>query len=157
MKYHTLKPSSARGRLKGVTGDLHLKLLRLQRGNKCEISGDANCVVGRFHILRVSSHPRLEFESENILLCRWFPEHYAWHHNGANDLRNAKTLARIKELKGEDYEEKLLKIEATKQRHDMLYLEALKLYLKSEIGRLNKETEIKLKKDLTNQSGLGKI
>ena len=141
MKYRTLKPSSARGRLKGVIGELHLKLLRLQRGNKCEISGDTNCPVGRFHILRTGSHPRLEFEPENILLCRWFPEHYAWHHNGANDSHNAKTLAPIKKLKSEDYEEKLLKLEVTKQKHDMLYLEALRIYLKSEIEKLDKESK----------------
>ncbi len=133
MKFRKVKNRSDRKKLRDDIGALQLILLKLQRGDKDEITGTPAKGLGRFHILRVASHPRLEFEPLNILLVNWMPTHFNWHHAGPNDPKNLKTLERIKEIRGIDYEIALKKIEVTKQKHDTLYFEALKLYFKGEV------------------------
>ena len=134
--YSGIKGKSARKILRDEIGNLHFKCLKIERGEKDEITGVPANGLGRFHILRVASHPRLEFEDENILLVNWLPTHKAWHHNGPNDPKNKWILDRIKEIRGADYEARLKAIEAYKQRHDMLYLEALKIFYQSKLTQL---------------------
>lgn len=127
MKYRKINNRSDRKKLRDEIGALQLRLLIAERGAIDEITGRPSNKLGRFHILRVARCPRLEFEPENILLTEWMPTHYAWHHYGPNDPRNIATHDRIKTLRGPDYETRLKEIEAFKQRHDMLYLQALKI------------------------------
>lgn len=118
---------SSRKQLRDRIGRLHLELLKYKHKNfdTDEITGRRGVVLGRFHILRVSTHPRLEFFDNNILLTAWMPVHYAWHHGGPNDPKNLATLEKIKELRGKEYETELLQAEKFMGKHDLLYLRAL--------------------------------
>lgn len=100
LMYYKIKSHSAKGKLRKQIGALHLKILKLRRGNQCEICGKTAPNIGRFHILRTGRYPRLEFVDENVLLSCWYPCHFAWHHYGANDERNARTLETICKLRG---------------------------------------------------------
>ena len=132
-----------RRKLKDKLGELHLRVLKLERNNSdtCEICGRRGVVLGRFHILRTASHLRLEYIDENILLTDWFPCHNAWHSSGANDPRNIQTFNRIIELCGKNYKDKLLLIEKTIDKHSMLYLEALYFYFKERLKKLEEGSD----------------
>jgi hypothetical protein len=114
-------------------GRLHLEILRLKRGDRCEICGKTNVIVGRFHILTVGSHPRLEFRDENVLLSCWMPCHYLYHHNPE---KASATKKRIRELRGDNYEDMLYEIERNMAQHNKLYLLALEVSFKKELESL---------------------
>jgi hypothetical protein len=121
-----MKVKSERSKLRKKIGALLLEKLKKDRKNegRCEICGRKG-VVGKFHILSVGSHPRLEFVEKNILLTDWFPCHYAWHHHGPHDPRTKHILDRIMKLLGDNWEQELREIENAQGKHDGLYLLAL--------------------------------
>jgi hypothetical protein len=131
-----LSKMSERGRLRKQIGAIHFEILKKRRGLRCEISGKTPNQLGRFHILEVSTHPRLEFADENILLVNYLPYHFCWHHYGAHDKRNEFTLGRIIELRGKDWKEHLLERENFTSRMDGLYLMALLGTMKKELAAL---------------------
>ena len=135
MKFKSVKIKSDKKKIRDAIGKIHLELLRKKRGDRCEICGK-QCVTGRFHIIRVAQAPRLEFVDENVLLSCWMPCHYAWHHNGADDKRNASIVLRIKELRGENYQDTINAIQAYKTKHDTMYLLALLQTMKQELKSL---------------------
>ena len=107
------KTKSTRQKTIKACDALHLELLRKERGLKCELCGRKDPKVGRFHILSVGAHPRLRYNSFNILLSCWMPCHYNWHHS----YEKAKEIEKkIIKLRGKDYKEKLLTIEAVSKR-----------------------------------------
>ena len=114
---------SPRKKLREEIGRLQYQQLLKERGDRCELSGKPANGLGRFHILAVGSHPRLEFHSENVLLVNWLPLHFWWHH----DIIKAKRIVEplIIELKGKDYREKLLMIEVIQPRLTTTYLRTL--------------------------------
>ena len=121
-----LRAKSDRQILRDRIGALHFQILKLERGDNCEICGMPQA-EGRFHIIPLSESLRLEFEDTNILLSHWFhgcQAHYKWHHYGKDDHRCDFVLRRIKELRGNDYRIELKKIELFKGKHDTLYLKA---------------------------------
>ena len=129
---------SDRGRLIKACDKLHFEILKLKRGARCEICGIQGN-VGRFHILAVGSHPRLRYVDDNILLVHWMQNcqaHYLWHHAGPADRRNIRTLNKIIELHGSDYEQKLLERERFSGKMDTLYLQALKMTFEKELVTL---------------------
>ncbi len=137
MKFYrkkSIKKKSAKKILRDECGKLHLEVLKIKRGAKDEIDGRPANGLGRFHILEVSTNPRLEFVDENILLVNWLPSHFNWHHYGEGSPKNIKTLQRIKELRGDDYRNKLEYIEKFMEKHD-------ELYIRCRIGELKKELE----------------
>ena len=137
-KHTPISRMSDRGRLRKAMGELHLEILRLRRGNRCEICGLPGN-VGRFHILEVSTHPRLEFVDDNVLLAHWLNNcqaHYLWHHFGPHDNRNIRTLNRIIALRGENWNEKLLERERYVGKMSGVYLLALHESLKKELEAL---------------------
>jgi len=128
---------SAKGKLRKEMGKLHLALLVRKRGPNCEICGLPGA-EGRFHILPVGQHPRLEFVDANVLLVHWMRNcqaHFQWHHAGPADRRNIRTLNRIKQIRGDNYEEELRATELCMPKHDGLFLLALKQTMQKELDR----------------------
>ena len=112
---------SSRKKLRNEIGYLQYQILLKERGPNCEICG-VRKAQGRFHILSVGAHPKLEFNSYNILLSCWFPCHYNWHHS----YEKAKEIEkRIKYLRDETYKDRLLAEEVTEPKHTMTYLNML--------------------------------
>lgn len=136
-KRKPLSKMSSRGKLRKEIGKLHLEILRKQRGDICEICRLPGN-VGRFHILPVGRYPKLEFHDGNVLLTHWLhccQAHYLWHHAGPADHKNLRTLNRIRELRGANWEEELRAIDLTMPRHDGLFLLALRETMKKELNR----------------------
>lgn len=134
-KRKPISKMSARGKLRKEIGKIHFELLKRKRGELDELTDGPANGLGRFHILEVSTNPRLEFVDENVLLVNWLPHHFNWHHYGEGSPRNAFTLQRIKDLRGENYREKLLEREKYVGRMDELYLRALLETMKKELNR----------------------
>lgn len=109
-----------------------LKMLKMERGSACEICGRVGN-VHLFHILPVGRFPRLQFHTRNLLLTDWHPCHYNWHH----DIEYGRSIIepKIKELRGENYQEDLMKLDIISPKISLFYLktfiEALRLELKS--------------------------
>jgi hypothetical protein len=62
--------------------------------------------------------------------------HYLWHHAGPADKRNIRTLKRIVDLRGPEYERDLLLKELNMPKHDLLYLMALKEIFKARLKEI---------------------
>ena len=135
MRYKISK-TSERGRLMKDCDKLHLEILKLKRGEKCEISSMPANRLGRFHILSTATHPRLRYVDDNLLLVNWFPWHYGYHHWGLTDPRNKTILNKIIELRGPDWHMKLLDREKYSGHMDKLYLLALRETFKKELKSL---------------------
>jgi hypothetical protein len=134
MKFRkSIKKISDRGRLRKECGKLHFELLKLKRGETDEITGQPANGLGRFHILEVSTNPRLEFVDENILLVNWLPHHFNYHHYGPASDRNAFTMRRIAELRGPTWKEDLREREKYVGTMDKMYLLCLINKFKQEL------------------------
>lgn len=109
-----------------------LKILKIERGDSCELCG-RHGNVHLFHILPISRFPRLQFHKRNLLLTDWHPCHYNWHH----DVEYANNIVkpRIRELRGENYLEDLMKLDVISPKLSLFYLKTfisvLRLELKS--------------------------
>ena len=134
-----MSPKSERGRLRADIGALHLKILKLKRGDICEIHNRKCGVIGRMHILPVGRYPRLEFTEINVILTSWFCSHFYTHHD-FRDKRAQFTEKRILELRGhktrEDLETELKILHKTMPRHDIGYLKLLKIAFQQELNEL---------------------
>lgn len=120
---------SDKKKLREKIGVMHYHQLLTKRGPMCEICGQRKA-QGRFHILSVGAHPRLEFVEENILLSCWMPCHFDWHHS----FEQAKVIEkRIIALRGPAYRERLLAMEVTEPKHSMTYLAMLHEAFKQEV------------------------
>ena len=135
MRYR-INPKSDKKKLRDKINALQFDILKIERGEKDELTGRPANGLGRFHILPVGEHPRLEFCPLNILLVNWMPYHFWWHHYGRKSKKNDWTENRIKEIKGVDYEERLLIIEKSMPIMSMFYLECLYHSFKSELMAL---------------------
>ena len=102
--------------------DYLLAELKEERGTRCELCGKSQ-QLGLFHVLPKGTHPRLRLSKSNLLIAGWFCCHLPWHHSyyEARD----RLVPRIKELLGDDYEERLLALEMTLPKLDRVILEAL--------------------------------
>lgn len=132
MKYPKPKKKSKRKILRDEIGALHLAYLIKKRGNRCQLSGKPANGLGRFHILSVGAHPRMEFLDQNIFLVNWKPLHFWWHHDFVKAKRNVEPL--IIQLIGKDYRQKLLVLEKMQQRHTLFYLQTLKTWFERELN-----------------------
>jgi len=112
---------SERGKIVKELDSLLFQILCKERGKMCELCG-RTIGVGTFHILPKGSHPKLRYAQINCLLACWLPCHQSWH----KDYFKAKAIdKKIRQIVGQDYEEKLIKIEVMQPRHDMTYLKTL--------------------------------
>ena len=137
-----IKKRSNKKKLRDEAGKIQLQILKLKRGPRCEFCRGPGSNIGRFHIIRVASAPRLEFVEENILLAHWMERcqaHYRWHHYGANAPECAAIEARIKELRGDNYYADLMAREKFMGKHDELYLLARIGELKKELKKLEEK------------------
>ena len=124
-----IKKQSERGRLRAEIGKLQFDYLVRKRGAICELSNQPANGLGRFHILSVGAHPRLEFCEENILLVNWLPHHYNWHHS----FEKAKEIEKlIMKLRGINYKYRLYALERLQQKQSMFYLRTLKTFFEQE-------------------------
>ena len=122
MKRSPIRKKSNRKKLRDRLGKLHFEILKLERGEKCEITNRECNDLGRFHILPVGRYPELEYHSENVLLASWFYCHEAWHH----DYFKAKAIETdIKRLRGDNYEDTLKFRAKIQPRHTIVYLKDL--------------------------------
>lgn len=108
---------SSRARLVQKTQDLMREILKIERGDLCEICKRRRDGLGVFHILPVGGYPRLRFHFQNVLLACWYPCHKNWHH----DFYKAQEIdKRIKELRGENYKDKIAALEFSAPKMDAL-------------------------------------
>jgi len=107
LKRTPLRKKSFKKLLREEVGKAQLEYLRLFRHNEhiCDICRHYRPFLSRFHILPIGQYPKMEFVDENVLLTDWLPCHYKWHH----EYEQAKAIeARIMELRGLHYKEKLI-------------------------------------------------
>lgn len=127
MRYKKIRTKSSRARLIQKIQDLIREILKIERGDKCELCDCVGVNVGVFHILPVGAHPKLRFSFENLLLSCWHPCHFSWHH----DFYKAKEIEKkIIKLRGLDYEQKLRALEVQIPKIDTFYLNQLYLGFK---------------------------
>ena len=126
-----MKRQSPRGKLIKQCDDLLFHILLLERGSVCEICGKPGNMTP-FHILPKGSYPRIRFYKANLLLACWFSCHNLWHHDYF--IAKERIEPRIKQLRDEDYKDKLIASNAMAPRLSTTYLgilrEALKIKLK---------------------------
>ena len=130
-----IKNKSSRQRLIERVGALHLKILRIKHGNKCQLCGRTE-TLGRFHILSVGSYPRLRFHEQNVLLTCWTNCHEIWHHQGPDDPQALRVLEGVKRLRGEDYRDQLLVAYRMTPELKMSRIELYKEVFKQELKQL---------------------
>ena len=124
MKRTRLKKKSVRGKLLSECDNLHLQILRRERGLKCQICGREDKNVGRFHILPTGKYPRLRYCGKNVLIGCWFPCHNDWH----SSFEKAKLIEkRIIKLRGKDYKDRLLFLEAIQPKLSISQLGLIKI------------------------------
>ena len=113
------------------------KLFRLvlikKRGDIDEITGNPGNRLGTFHIMPKGAYPRLRYSERNCLLVNWFPAHFSWHHDNPGHKTYDMVLRRIKELRGDDYVEKLKMQETMADKISMSHLRLLKCVFEKEL------------------------
>lgn len=137
MRYSAPKKKSDKKKLRDKIGAIHYRLLKLKRGDKCEICGQPGA-EGRFHIIPVSESLRLEFVDDNVLLSHWMrgcQAHYKWHHEGKDSPRCDFILKKVRELKGDDYRATLKERELFMGKADILYLKIKLIEMQNELQR----------------------
>ena len=136
-KFRKIKSVSVRGKLMKECDELFSKYIRGKRGNICEIHWSSNCdQIGIMHILSKQDEPRLRYYEDNVVCAGWFCSHYYTHQN-SDDPRAEFARQRILEIKGaKTWDDLTARLRAAKKdmdKHDTLYLEALKVWLKQEL------------------------
>jgi len=118
MRYRYIFPRSPRKKLIEECKKYLREILYIKRGKTCQICGIREA-TGLFHVLEVGTNPRLELCEENLLLSCWHPCHFNYHHSP----RKARKIElRIRELLGDDYEERLLALQELAPKMTMSYL-----------------------------------
>jgi hypothetical protein len=104
---------STKGDIVKAIDALLFKILKLKRGDICEIHGRKCPGIGPMHLLSKQSHPRL--------LAGWFCSHYWTHHNN-DDPRAQYTYKRIEELRGKEWRKDLITAEVYQPKLTLNYL-----------------------------------
>jgi len=137
---------SERKKIIDKTKELIREILKIERGNRCEFCGRTQAQLrfglSLFHILPVSSHPRLELTKENLMLACFAPFYYGkMCHNlweNRDPIVRPRMELKIKELYGEDYEEKLLFTERSNPPLNTFRANEFFLYYKQALEQLTK-------------------
>ena len=135
-KRKPIKKVSYRGQIVIEIDALYFKILCLERGLQCEISIRPANGLGTFHILPKGRYPRLRWKRQNVLLVNYMPYHFSWHHDNPSNPTYDLVERRIREIKGEEYREELLKLDAISERHTMTYLKMLRMAFRQELKEL---------------------
>jgi hypothetical protein len=137
MKYRIPKKSD-RKKLREEIGRLHLQILRIKRGDRCEICQVPSDDLARFHIITVAADPRLEFIDENVLIYarnHWHCCHEPYHRDIYGVL-GQRIVRRIEELRGKNYRRELKLRSRYVGRMSGMYLLALRENMKQELETL---------------------
>jgi hypothetical protein len=140
---------SAKSKLTKECDTLWRKLLKLERGDRCELCGkhqsELSFPLSVFHILPKGTYPRLRYCRENTLLACWTTFqtrccHNVWHGNGHGDWQDTrraqieKTICdRFHVETFEAVEDALRLIELSFDKQDVLTLRCLKQYIQDSI------------------------
>lgn len=135
MKKRRRTRKSTRTRLIDACDDLMLEILKLERGERCEICG-GTYNLGLFHILPKGIYKRIRYHKMNLLVAGWFCCHYNWHH--VFYIARDKIYPRIVELRGENFEDELRKLDITAPPLSESYLSVLEKALKKELKELER-------------------
>ena len=141
LKRSPIRKKSYKKFLREEVGKAQLEYLRLFRHNDhiCEICGKYRPFLSRFHILPVGKFVKMEFVDENILLTDWLPCHHLWH----THYEQAKSIeARIMEIKGLHYKEKLIAMNALQPKQTEMILSCKLHWYKLEAENLKKKLTI---------------
>lgn len=133
LKRSRLKSKSTKRVLIDDCKTLLRKILIAERGAGCELSGRPANGLGLFHILPEGRYPRISLHPQNLLLVNWHPYHYIWHHDPH---RKDEVESKIKRLRGENYKEELLKVNALAPKLTMTQLNNIYVVLKIEVESL---------------------
>lgn len=135
MRFKQIKKRSAKGVQFQRMQDTMRAILKIERGEKCQLCGRHGVDLGVFHILPVSTHPRLRFNFENVLLSCWFPCHHSWHTN----IYKAKEIEkRIMAILGKNYKDRLEIQNVTSPKLSVFYINILEAGLAAYLKDLNK-------------------
>jgi len=121
-----LKRLTDRKRLEKRIEKLITEKMRFRFGNKCQLCGkeyENGKGLGQFHVLPKGAFPNLKYRPENIVWACWFKCHYSWHHDFM--VARDEVLPRIKNLLGDDYEERLKNLSNELTKTNMYELEKL--------------------------------
>lgn|SRR3990167_1966923 len=137
MKYH-INPKSDKKKLRDKIGKIHLEILKIKHKNfdTCEFCNKKTNRLGRFHVLNVGEHPRLEYIDKNIILSGWYCCHFKHHHYGSYNPKTKYIEDRLIELLGPNYRDELLIIEKGMPVMSMFYLECLYHSMANELKNL---------------------
>ncbi len=124
-----IKRQSSMGKLLDRADKLFFRVLLKERAARCELCSKTT-TLGTFHIFPKSTHSKLRYSKNNVLITCWLPCHYNFHH----DPYKARVIIdKIKELKGADFEDTLKAFNATMPnmtRHQIqMYIMAFKQQL----------------------------
>lgn len=133
LKY--INKQSSRGKLMSDCDKLLSKIIRLERGELCEVHNKKCFNVGVSHILPKSRYPRLRYYRLNLFCCGWFCSHHYTHFNSHDPRAIQYEEAVIKKL-GKNYRENLLIAEKMQPRLKMFYLQTLKMAFRQELKEL---------------------
>ena len=106
------------------------QILIYERGDRCEICG-GRAKLGTFHIMPKSTHKHIRFHKRNLLIAGWFCCHLPWHHSYF--IAKNRIEPRIKELCGDDFEDKLTALDVTSKPLTMTRLKFLKKFYEREL------------------------
>ena len=127
----SIKRVSSRQAVIKFCDKLLFEILKIERGNRCEICGRPN--PAPHHILEKGTYPRLRFVKQNILLLCWMPCHFAIHHYTHENPAYKRVQEGIERLLGADYREQLLVAEKMQSQQNMTNLGFLRMALKQEL------------------------
>ena len=135
MRRKPIKKRSSRGKILDRLDALQFTLLKLRRGAKCEICGGTKC-LGTFHILPKRPYVGIRYHEFNLLIAGWYCCHHPFHHDYY--VARDRIVPRIKELRGEDYEDKLHGLDVMASRMSAFQLSMIEISLKQEIKKEEK-------------------
>ena len=116
--------------------DLLREILKIERGDKDELTGAPPKMLGLFHVLEKETYPKIRLLKANLELVNWFPTHFDWHHNFYK-ARDIDLL--IKQRIGHHYEQRLQLLNRNAPRLDMLAIEMRHEELKRELNEAKKK------------------
>lgn len=131
-----IKQKSSKQLIIDKTLDVIREILKIERGNRDEFTGLPGRKLGLFHIMLQSSHPRLKFCRQNMILTEWMPYHYWYHHDNKKTKRIVIPL--IIKLRGVNYEQDLLIQEAMQPKQSIHWLRVYLMAVRQELKELRR-------------------
>jgi hypothetical protein len=128
----SIRKVSDRGRLIREVEKVFREVILKERPDRCEWCGSSGKPLQIAHILAKSTHPRLRFYRDNVLLL-CFPCHPPkWHNNPI------EAMDFLRGYKGNDHIQGLLAYERCAGKHDKIFLLCLIDSFKKELKKEGK-------------------